>query len=476
MTAPDRAPIGPAAAAPAALADARPTPLPAPADAPPPLGAPPIQVRRWFDRTVATPLPAFDGSLATARATADAFARLAKAANTRRAYRAGVAAWCAWCARHALPCLPASAADVVAFLAAERQRGLAVNTIDLRRAAIRYLHYLAGCAVPTAEAVVGETLAGIRRDAAQRGEFPAKKLAAAVGVLREILAPIGDDLRGRRDRALLLVGFAGALRRSELAAIRLEHLEAAPRGLRLTLPLSKGDRDGKGVTVALPLGTTELCPVRALRRWQDAAGHHRRPAVPPHLAPTRARRHPPPAHRRHPADRRPHRRPHRAGPRRRRRLRRRNPRRPQPQARRADHRHGSRRASRPPQTPRPPPQLRRDGRIPRARRSVRQPPAQRPALSPASRGPSPALPRRRRPASRHGDTTSASSACVGRPRAFCGDDVIRPPTLPPNSQTEGTQDKMTACHIGPARHTSYHCSGDTDLPKRAPGCHRCAHG
>ena len=160
----------------------------------------------------------------------------------------------------------------MAFLAAERQRGLAVNTIDLRRAAIRYLHYLAGCAVPTAEAVVGETLAGIRRDAAQRGEFPAKKLAAAVGVLREILAPIGDDLRGRRDRALLLVGFAGALRRSELAAIRLEHLEAAPRGLRLTLPLSKGDRDGKGVTVALPLGTTELCPVRALRRWQDAAG------------------------------------------------------------------------------------------------------------------------------------------------------------------------------------------------------------
>ena len=229
-------------------------------------------MRRWFDRAVATPLPAFDGSLATARATADAFARLAKAANTRRAYRAGVAAWCAWCARHALPCLPASAADVVAFLAAERQRGLAVNTIDLRRAAIRYLHYLAGCAVPTAEAVVGETLAGIRRDAAQRGEFPAKKLAAAVGVLREILAPIGDDLRGRRDRALLLVGFAGALRRSELAAIRLEHLEAAPRGLRLTLPLSKGDRDGKGVTVALPLGTTELCPVRALRRWQDAAG------------------------------------------------------------------------------------------------------------------------------------------------------------------------------------------------------------
>ena len=309
MTAPgDRATIGPAAADPPRwrTQGRPPCPLPdaLPDAVPPPLGAPPIQVRRWFDRAVATPLPAFDGSLATARATADAFARLAKAANTRRAYRAGVAAWCAWCARHALPCLPASAADVVAFLAAERQRGLAVNTIDLRRAAIRYLHYLAGCAVPTAEAVVGETLAGIRRDAAQRGEFPAKKLAAAVGVLREILAPIGDDLRGLRDRALLLVGFAGALRRSELAAIRLEHLEAAPRGLRLTLPLSKGDRDGKGVTVALPLGTTALCPVRALRRWQDAAGITEGPLFRRIWTPARARRHPPPAHRRHPADRR----------------------------------------------------------------------------------------------------------------------------------------------------------------------------
>ena len=247
-------------------------PAPQPGAVPPPLGAPPVQVRRWFDRSITVELPQYDGMLETARATAEGFARLAKADNTRRAYRAGVAAWCAWCARHALPCLPGSAADVVAFLAAERQRGLSVSTIDLRRAAIRYLHYLAGCAVPTAEAVVGETVAGIRRDAAQRGAFPVKKLAAAVGVLREILAPIGDDLPGLRDRALLLVGFAGALRRAELAAIRLEHLEPAARGLRLTLPLSKGDRDGTGVTVALPLGTTALCPVRALRRWQEAAG------------------------------------------------------------------------------------------------------------------------------------------------------------------------------------------------------------
>jgi hypothetical protein len=87
---------------------------------------------------------------------------------------------------------------------------------------------------------------------------------------RQILAPIAADLAGLRDRALLLVGFASALRRSELAAILVEHLEPANAGLRVTLPHCKGERIGRGVTVALPYGTTELCPIRAVRSWQAA--------------------------------------------------------------------------------------------------------------------------------------------------------------------------------------------------------------
>lgn len=117
-----------------------------------------------------------------------------------------------------------------------------------------------------------EALAGMQREAAAAGALPAKKLAATAEILREILAAIPDDLPGLRDRALLLVGFAGALRRSELAAIRVEHLEARQRGLRLTLPQTKGERAGKAVAVAIPYGATALCPVRALRRWQTAAG------------------------------------------------------------------------------------------------------------------------------------------------------------------------------------------------------------
>jgi hypothetical protein len=167
-----------------------------------PLDQPADAVRAWFDQAAEAAIPEHDGTIATARRAARAYAHRAKAANTRLAYRAGVRAWCAWCNTHALPCLPARAADVVAFLAAEHGRGASVNTVDLRRAAIRYLHFIAGCPVPAAQAHVAETMAGIHRTAADQGELPAKKLAATADILRQILAPVGDDLAGLRDRAL----------------------------------------------------------------------------------------------------------------------------------------------------------------------------------------------------------------------------------------------------------------------------------
>jgi integrase len=114
-------------------------------------------------------------------------------------------------------------------------------------------------------------MAGITRDAAKKGVVPRKKVAATATILRRLMAPIGGDLRGLRDRAILLVGFAGALRRSELAAIRFDHLERTDRGIRLTLPQTKGEQTD-AVTVPLPYGDTELCPVHALEAWQQAVG------------------------------------------------------------------------------------------------------------------------------------------------------------------------------------------------------------
>jgi integrase len=235
-----------------------------------PIGASALAVRIWFDDTIDAIEPVMDGSLAAERESALMFQRMAKAENTRIAYRAAVRAWCAWCEHRGLTPLPASGADVATFLAAERRRGLAPNTIDLRRAAIRYLHRAAGCAVPTGDVCVAETVAGIRRDAARKGEAPEKKAAATASIVRQMLAQTPDDLRGLRDKALILVAFAGALRRSELVAIRVERLEQTERGLRLTIPQSKGSQ-AAAVIVPLPYGETELCPVRALARWRAAA-------------------------------------------------------------------------------------------------------------------------------------------------------------------------------------------------------------
>ncbi len=238
---------------------------PAPeADAP--AHGPPALVSAWFDTVAAAEKKENDGTLASAHDSSRAYRSRAKADNTRAAYRSAVRAWCTWCHQHGVPPLPASSRGVAAFLAAERDRGQSGNTLRLRAAAIRFLHRAAGLPSPTDNVEVSETMAGIRRDAPD----PKKKRAATLTVLRELLAPIPDDLRGLRDRALLLSGFAAALRRSELAGIQLGDLERTDHGYQLTLRRSKGAQT-EAVLVPLPYGKTELCPARALTRWLTAA-------------------------------------------------------------------------------------------------------------------------------------------------------------------------------------------------------------
>ena len=234
-----------------------------------PVDGPPQAVQQWFDAAAAARKVENDGSLDAAYDSARAYRSRAKADNTRAAYRSAVRAWCGWCGwcdRHGVPALPGRSADVAAFLAAGRDSDLAGNTLTLRASAIRFLHRAASLPSPTDTAEVAETMAGIRRDAPN----PRKKRAATLAVLRELLAPIPADLRGLRDRALLLVGFAGALRRSELAHIQVADLHRTDRGYELTLRRSKGAQT-EAVLVPLPYGRTELCPVRALARWLAAA-------------------------------------------------------------------------------------------------------------------------------------------------------------------------------------------------------------
>ena len=311
-------------------------------------------MRDWFDGVAAAYKPENDGSLAAAYDSARAYRSRAKTDNTRAAYRSAVRAWCTWCDRHGVGALPATPRDVAAFLAAERDRGQAGNTLKLRAAGIRFLHRAAGLPSPTDTADISGTMGGIRRDAPDPQKQ--KKRAATLSVLRELLAPIPDDLRGLRDRTLLLVGFAGTLRRSELAGIVLGDLLRTDQGYELTLKRSKGAQT-HAVLVPLPYGQTELCPVRALGRWLDAA------AGIPGRAPSPARARHGTAH---PAlDRA-----DRPGARRGGRVRGVRVRRPQPEARRPQCRDGRGRPRRPAEAARPAQELRRARRVSRVRHPV----------------------------------------------------------------------------------------------------------
>ena len=129
-----------------------------------PDGSDPDEVRDWFELETIIELPAPAISFAEAEAAAADYRRAARAENTRRAYRAAVGRFTDWCAAHRQTALPATPETVAAFLAAEAGRGLAVNTLRLRHAALRYLHLLAaGYAPPTASPLVSATFAGIRR-------------------------------------------------------------------------------------------------------------------------------------------------------------------------------------------------------------------------------------------------------------------------------------------------------------------------
>ena len=117
--------------------------------------------------------------------------------------------------------------------------------------------------------VIADVMAGIRRSAAHA---PQRKSAADGDVLRDVFRAIeGDALPERRDRALLALGFAAALRRSELVALDRADLRRVPEGLRVTIRRSKTDQEARGAEIAVPEGR-RLRPVALVEAWLTAAG------------------------------------------------------------------------------------------------------------------------------------------------------------------------------------------------------------
>jgi len=177
-------------------------------------------------------------ALSSLLASARGYVAEAKAPRTREAYRKAWEAFAAWCAAHSFPCLPAAPETVALYLTSRADAGRKVATLELELAAISQRHKAAGLASPRDAAVVRELLKGIRRT---KGVAQDEKAPADVAVLKQMLATLPETKRGRRDRALLLVGFSGAFRRSELVSLNVGDVRFTADGLTVRLRRSKTD-------------------------------------------------------------------------------------------------------------------------------------------------------------------------------------------------------------------------------------------
>lgn len=200
--------------------------------------------------------------------TAKGFAMEQHAPATRRAYVSDFKVFAAWCEERGINPMPAAPEVVATFLSSQATAGVKTSTLSRRVAAIRYAHSLAGHEPPTSAEVVKATMKGIRRKA---GTAPVQKAPATAGRVALMVEHCPDTLQGKRDRALILLGFAGAFRRSELAALTVEDLTETNDGFRVRIRKSKTDQESKGQEVAIYRGA-RLRAVEAVKEWMEAAG------------------------------------------------------------------------------------------------------------------------------------------------------------------------------------------------------------
>jgi site-specific recombinase XerD len=185
------------------------------------------------------------------------------APNTRRAYRDDLAHFMAWGGT-----VPASPETLARYLAEHADR-LAVATLARRLVSIGKAHTMQSQPNPAATDLVKLTMRGIRRTYGK----PQRQAAAAIKEdVLAMVAAMGGSMKDLRDRALILIGFAGAFRRSELIAINCNHIERVPQGIVITLPRSKTDQNGQGRKVGIPFARGATCPVLALNAWLNASG------------------------------------------------------------------------------------------------------------------------------------------------------------------------------------------------------------
>jgi len=217
--------------------------------------------------------PALSAELLETIEAARRFEDLSRAANTRRAYRSDWSDFAAYCSRHSFPILPSSDRAVelyITYLAHAWKPPLNPASIGRRLAAIAHYHRDAGYLSPTDMAVVKKAWAGIRKSL--RIKPKPKKAVVSEELLR--ILPDAESTRAIdvRDRAVLLLGFSAALRRSEIVALHRADLAFEKKGVVVTIQYSKTNQEGEPERVAVEfLTSTTNCPVVALLRWLNLA-------------------------------------------------------------------------------------------------------------------------------------------------------------------------------------------------------------
>jgi len=196
------------------------------------------------------------------RASVEDLVRELISSSTRIAFESDLKHFAAWGGS-----LPATSTMIAKYIAEHAGR-LAVATISRRVATLSKTHQMLGAENPCQSALVKATLKGLRR---KQGTAQKQAKALIRDDLFMVIDALGDSLKDVRDRALLLLGFAGGFRRSELVGLNVEDIEPVRQGLIITLRHSKTDQEGRGRKIGIPYGRTRHCPVEALTTWLERA-------------------------------------------------------------------------------------------------------------------------------------------------------------------------------------------------------------
>ena len=192
-----------------------------------------------------------------------------KATNTLRAYKSDYKDFVLFCIKHGFKSMPTEAKIISLYLTHLSQTSK-FSTLKRRLASISVIHRLSGHYIDTKHPMITENLMGIKR---VKGSYQKAKKPILINELKVIVNVIDKEKKEKnksRDRALILVGFAGGFRRSELVAILYEDIDFVSEGVKIFVKRSKTDQSGEGMTKGIPyFPNTNYCPVVSLRNWLE---------------------------------------------------------------------------------------------------------------------------------------------------------------------------------------------------------------